>query len=62
MTTRSDVRDVRNVIIAGSGPVGCTAAIDTARANLNQLVIEGATNERHLATTSTTTLTSRSTR
>jgi thioredoxin reductase (NADPH) len=45
------VDDVRNLIIVGSGPAGYTAALYAARANLNPLVIEGATSGGALMTT-----------
>jgi thioredoxin reductase (NADPH) len=45
------VDDVRNVIIIGSGPAGYTAAVYAARANLQPLVIEGASSGGALMTT-----------
>lgn len=41
MSTVETAADVRDVIIVGSGPAGYTAAIYTARANLNPLIFAG---------------------
>lgn len=41
VSTAETAADVRDVIIVGSGPAGYTAAIYTARANLNPLIFAG---------------------
>src|SRR6185437_13170218 len=47
----TEVDDVRDLIIVGSGPAGYTAAIYAARANLKPFVIEGVTSGGALMTT-----------
>jgi thioredoxin reductase (NADPH) len=47
----SEVDEVRNLIIVGSGPAGYTAAVYAARANLKPLIIEGVQSGGALMTT-----------
>jgi thioredoxin reductase (NADPH) len=47
----SEVDEVRNLMIIGSGPAGYTAAVYAARANLKPLVIEGVQSGGALMTT-----------
>ncbi|MBW3637127.1 MAG: FAD-dependent oxidoreductase [Armatimonadetes bacterium] len=45
-TTNATQDDIRNVIIIGSGPTGYTAALYTARANLQPLLIAGSADKK----------------